>query len=119
MTPAINLLLVSLTPVVNSSHRFSVFDSVVDNGDKFIAGDINTSDKFTAGDNNKDAMGVGTAKDRRKLKGPNRRYLRPSKSYTASNGVIGTAMRSSIHRDPTHPDQKPLRPTKLNIVVLV
>ena len=59
MTPAINLLLVSLTPVVNSFHRFSVFDSVVDNGDKFIAGDNNTSDKFTAGDKNKDAMGVG------------------------------------------------------------
>jgi len=109
MTPAINLLPVSLTPVIKSFHRFSVFDGVVDNGNKFIAGDINTSDKFTAGDNNKDAMGVGTAKDRRKLKGPNRRYLRPSKSYTASNGVIGIAMRSCIHRDPTHPDQRPLR----------
>jgi hypothetical protein len=57
MTPAINLVPVSLTPPINSFHRFSVFDSVVDNGDKFIAGDINTSDKFTAGD--KDAMGVG------------------------------------------------------------
>ncbi len=59
MTPAINLLPVSLTPAVNSFHRFSVFDSVVDNGDKFIAGDNNTCDKFTAGYNNKDAMGVG------------------------------------------------------------
>jgi hypothetical protein len=59
MTPAINLLPVSLTPAINSFHRFSVFDSVVDNGDKFIAGDNNTSDKFTAGDKNKDAMGVG------------------------------------------------------------
>ena len=54
--------------------------------------------------------GWGTAKDRRKLKGTNRRYLQPSKSDTASNGVIGTAMRSCIHRDPTHPDQRPLRP---------
>jgi hypothetical protein len=60
MTPAINLLLVSLTPAINSFHRFSVLDSVVDNGDKFIAGDNNTSDKFTAGDKNKDAMGVGS-----------------------------------------------------------
>ena len=59
MTPAINLLPVSLTPAINSFHRFSVFDSVVDNGDKFIANDNNTSDKFTAGDKNKDAMGVG------------------------------------------------------------
>jgi hypothetical protein len=37
-----------------------VFDGVVDNGDKFNAGDNNTSDKFTAGDKNKDAMGVGS-----------------------------------------------------------
>ncbi len=59
MTPAINLLPELLTPVINSFHRFSVFDGVVDNGDKFIAGDNNTSDKFTAGDNNKDAMGAG------------------------------------------------------------
>ncbi len=60
MTPAINLLPVSLTPAIDSFHRFSVFDVVVDNGDKFIAGDNNTSDKFTAGDKNKDAMGVGS-----------------------------------------------------------
>jgi hypothetical protein len=60
MTPAINLLLVSLTPAIDSFHRFSVFDIVVDNSDKFIAGDNNTSDKFTAGDKNKDAMGVGS-----------------------------------------------------------
>ncbi len=59
MTPVINLLLVSLTPAINSFPRFSVFDGVVDNGDKFIASYNNTSDKFTAGDNNKDAMGVG------------------------------------------------------------
>ena len=39
---------------------FSVFDIVVDNGDKFIGGDNNTSNKFTAGDKNKDAMGVGS-----------------------------------------------------------
>ena len=60
MTPAINLLPVSLTPAINSFHRFSVFDGVVDNSDKFIAGDNNTSDKFTAGDKNKDAMGVAS-----------------------------------------------------------
>jgi hypothetical protein len=59
LTLAINLLPMSLTPAINSFHRFSVFDSVVDNGDKFIAGDNNTSDKFTAGYNNKDAMWLG------------------------------------------------------------
>ncbi len=54
-----------------------------------------------------------------KLKGINRRYLRPSKSDTAAGGVIGTAMKSCIHRHPTHPDQRSLRPPKLKIAVLV
>jgi hypothetical protein len=52
--------LASMTPAINFFHRFSVFDGVVDNSDKFIAGDNNTSDKFTAGDKNKDAMGVAS-----------------------------------------------------------
>ncbi len=37
----------------------------------------------------------------------------------ATDGVIGTAMKSCIHRHPTHPDQRPPRPPKLNIVVLI
>jgi hypothetical protein len=37
--------------------------------------------------------GGGAAKDRRKLKGTNRRYLRPSMSDMAPDGVIGTAIR--------------------------
>jgi hypothetical protein len=69
MTPAINLLPVSLTPAINSFHRFSVFDGVVDNGHKFIAGDNKTSDKFTAGDKNKDAMGVGSFQGWEKVEG--------------------------------------------------
>jgi hypothetical protein len=54
MTPAINLLLVSLTTAINSFHRFSVFDIVVDNGDKFIAGDNNTSYKRGKGEKARD-----------------------------------------------------------------
>ncbi len=61
----------------------------------------------------------GAAKDRRKLKGINRRYLRPPKSATAADDVIGTAMKSCIHTHPTHLDQRPLRPPKLNYAVLV
>ncbi len=38
---------------------------------------------------------------------------------TAADGVIGTAMKSCIHRHPTHLDQKPLRPPKRNNAVLV
>ena len=61
----------------------------------------------------------GAAKKRRKLKGINRRFLRPPKSATAADGVIGTAMKSCIQKHPTHLDQRPLRPPKLNNAVLV
>ncbi len=61
----------------------------------------------------------GAAKDRRKLKGINRLYLRPPKSATAADDVIGTAMKSCIHTHPTNLDQRPLRPPKLNNAVLV
>ncbi len=61
----------------------------------------------------------GAAKDRRKLKGINRRYLRMPKSATAANGVIGTAMKSCIHKHPSPLDQRPLRRLKLNNAVLV
>jgi hypothetical protein len=52
----------------------------------------------------------GAAKDRKKVKGINRRYPRPPKSATAADGVIGTAMKSCIHKHPTHLDQRPLWP---------
>ncbi len=41
------------------------------------------------------------------------------KSVTAADDVIGTAMKSCIHTHPTHLDQRPLRPPKLNNAVLV
>jgi hypothetical protein len=34
-------------------------------------------------------------------------------SDTATDGIIGTAMKSCIHKHPTHLDQRPLRPPKL------
>jgi hypothetical protein len=40
----------------------------------------------------------------------NQRYLRPPMSDTAADGLIETAMKIRIYRDPTHPDQRPLRP---------
>ncbi len=49
----------------------------------------------------------GAAKDRRKLKGINRWYLRPPKPYTAANGVTGIAMESCIQRHSIHPDPDP------------
>ena len=62
---------VSLTPVINLCHGFSVIAGVVDTGEQFIAGDNGTGDNFIAGDNdtcdkfiavdkNKDAMEVGS-----------------------------------------------------------
>ncbi len=53
-----------------------------------------------------------------KLKGINRRYLRPPKSATAADGVIGTAIKSCIHKHPTHLDQRPLRLPKQNNAIL-
>jgi hypothetical protein len=63
MTPGINCLAVSMTPLKNLSpvstalainlcHRFSVIGGVVDTGDKFITGDNDTGDKFISGINN-------------------------------------------------------------------
>ncbi len=100
---------------------------VVDTGDKFI---VDTGDQLSAVTTTpainlspvtrtRTPCRWGAAKDRRKLKGKNRRYLRPPKSATAANGVIGTAMKSCIHTHPTHLDQRPLRPPKLNNGVLV
>jgi hypothetical protein len=45
-------------------------------------------------------------------------HRRPPKSATAANIVIGTAMKSCFHKHPTHLDQRPLRPSKLNNAVL-
>jgi hypothetical protein len=140
-TPAKNLLPVSLTAAINLCHGFSVIASVVDTGEQFIAGDNDTGNNFIAGDNNigeqlspvtttpainllsvtrtRTPLRWGAAKDRRKLKGINRQYLRPPKSATAADGVIGTAMKSCILKYPTHLDQRPLRAPKLNNAVLV
>ena len=93
MTPVNNLLPVSLTPAI------TFFPGVVDTGEQFIAGDNDSGDKFIAGDSDtgeqlsqvtmtpainllpvtrtRTPWRRGAAKDRRKLKGINRRYLRP------------------------------------------
>ncbi len=95
---------------------------VVDTGDKFID---DTGDQLSAVTTTpaislspvtrtRTPWRWGAAKDRRKLKGINRRYLRPPKSAMAADDVIGTAMKSCIHTHPTHLDQRPLRPPKLN-----
>ncbi len=90
--------------------------SVVDTGDKFI---VDIGDQLSAVTRRRMPWRWGAAKDRRKLKWINRRYLRPPKSATAANDVIGTARKSCIHTHPTHLDQRPLRPPKLNNAVLV
>jgi hypothetical protein len=147
MTPAKNLLPVSLTPAFNLCHRFSVIAGGVDTGEQFITGDNDvaggndTGDKFVTGDNDtgeqltpvittpainllpvtrtRTPWRWGAAKDRRKLQGINRQNLRPPKSTMAADSVIGTAMKSCIQKHPTHLDQRPLRPPKLNNAVLV
>jgi hypothetical protein len=104
-----------------------VIAGVVDTGDKFI---VDTGDQLSAVTTTpainlspvtrtRTPWRWGAAKDRRKLTGINQRYLRPPKSATAADDVIGTAMKSCIHTHPTHLDQRPLRPPKLNNAVLV
>ncbi len=129
------------TPAINFCHGFSVIPGVVDTSEQFITGDNDTGNNFVAGDNDtgeqlspvtttpainllpvtrtRTPWRWGAAKDRRKLKGINWRYLRLPKSATAADGVIGTAMKSCIQKHPTHFDQRPLRPPKLNNAVLV
>ena len=109
-----------------------LFSGVNDTGEKFIAGVVDTGDKFivytgdqlsavttTPAINLSPVTRTRTPWRWRKLKGINRRYLRPPKSATAADDVIGTAMKSCIHTHPTHLDQRPLRPPKLNNAVLV
>jgi hypothetical protein len=40
-----DLSTVSLTPAINLCHRFSLIGSVVDTGDKFITGVVDTAEK--------------------------------------------------------------------------
>ena len=115
-TPAKNLSPVSLTPAISPCHGFSVIAGVVDTGDKFI---VDTGDQLSPVTRTRTPWRWEAAKERRKLKGINRRYLRPPKSATAAGDVIRTAMKSCIHTHPTHLDQRPLRPPKLNNAVLV
>ncbi len=99
---------VSTTPAISPCHGFSVITGVVDTGDKII---VDTGDQLLAVTTTpainlspvtrtRTPWRWGAAKDRRKLKGINRRYLRPPKSAMAADDVIGTAMKSCIH---THP----------------
>ncbi len=104
---------------------------VIDTGNKFITGidgdndtgeqllTVSLSPAINLLTRTRTPWRWGAAKDRKKLKGINRRYLRLTKSAMAADGVIGTAMKSCIHKHPTHVDQSPLRPPKLNNAVLV
>ncbi len=126
-TPAKNLSPVSFTPAISLCHGFSVIAGVVDTGEKLI---VDTGDQLSAVTmtpeinlspvtRTRTPWRWGAAKDRRKLKGINWRYLQPPKSATAPDDVIGIAMKSCIHTHLTQLDQRPLRPPKLNNAVLV
>jgi hypothetical protein len=141
LTPAINLChgFSVIAGVVDTGEQFITGDN--DTGNNFVAGDNDTGDNFVASDNDAGEQSSlvtttpvinllpvtrtrtpwrwGAAKERRKLKEINRRYLWPPKSVTAAEGVIGTAMKSCIQKHPTHLDQRPWRPPKLNNAVLV
>ncbi len=111
-------------------HGFSVIAGVVDTGEQFIAGDNDTGEQLSPVTTTpvinllpvtrtRTPWRRRAGKDKRKLKGINRRYLRSPKSATAADGVIGTAMKSCIQKHPTHLCQRPLRPPKLHNAILV
>jgi hypothetical protein len=120
---------VSTTLAINPCQGFLVISGVVDTGHKFTTHVNDTGEQLSPVTTTlainlllvtrtRKPWRWGAAKDRRKLKGTNRRYLRLSKSDTAADGVIGTAIKSCIHGHPTHPDKRPLRPPKLNVPFL-
>jgi hypothetical protein len=112
LTPAINLChgFSVIAGVVDTGEQFITGDN--DTGNNFVAGDNDTDDNFVAGDNDtgeqlslvtmtpainllpdtrtRTSLRWGAAKERRKLKGINRRFLWPPKSAKAADGVIGT-----------------------------
>ncbi len=128
-----------ISGVIDTGEQFITGDN--DTGNNFVACDIDTGDNFVTSDNDTgeqlspvtttpaiNSLPVtrtrmpwrwGAAKDRRKLKGIKKQYLRPPKSATAADGVIGTAMKSCIQKHPTHLDQRPQSLPKLNNAVLV
>ncbi len=112
-----NLSPVLFTPANNLCHRFSVIAGVVDLYNNLSPVTTTPAITLLPVTRTRTPWRWGAAKNRRKLKGINRRYLRPPKSATAADG--GTAMKSCIWKHPTHLDQKPLRPPKLNNADLV
>ena len=116
--------------VVDTGEQFITGDN--DTGNNFVAGDNDTGDNFVAGDNDtgeqlspvtttpainllpvtrtRTPLRWGAAKERRKLKGINRRFLRPPMSATAADIVTGTATKRG--KGPSHA-LRPLRPPKL------
>jgi hypothetical protein len=77
----------SLIPVINLS-------PVLTTPVKIIAGDNDTGAQLLPMTRTMTPSRWGDAKDRRKLKGTNGRYLWPLKWDTAADGVIGIAMKS-------------------------
>jgi hypothetical protein len=128
---------VSTTPAINSCQGFSVIAGVVDTSDKFLIGEqlspvtttpaINLSPVTTTPALNlllvtrtRTSWRRGAAKDRRKVEGDN---LVISPATEVRHGRRWCHWKrhekSYIHRHPTHPDQRPLMPPKLKIIVLV
>ncbi len=110
-TLAKTLFSMSLTPAINLCPGFSVITGVLDSS--------GTGDNFSPVIRRRTPWRLRDARDRIKLKGTNRPYLQLSMLDMALDGVIGTAMKSCIHKNPTHLDQRPMRLVKLNYVVLV
>ena len=104
-SPARNLSPVTIFSKIRGDiHELMFITGVNDTGEKLFSGVNDTGEIYR---NLSPVTRTRTPWRWRKLKGINRRYLRPPKSATAADGIIGTAMKSCIHKHPTHLDQRP------------
>ncbi len=99
LTPVNSFSAVSLTPVMNF-RLFGYFWPVLTTLGKNVMAGVNDPPTNCIDDRGLFFLQIGT----------NRWYLRPPKWDTAANSVIGTAMKSWIHRHPAHLGKWPLRP---------
>jgi hypothetical protein len=114
LTPLNNFLEVSLTPVINlgflfisdryQRHRGTILSALLLKPmNSFSAVSLTPVNVIEGVNDTPDKLFAGVRQSR----------ARPPESDSAADGVTGTAMKSCIHRHPTHLDQRPLRPPKI------
>ncbi len=109
LTRVNNFSAVSLTPAINVQTFWLFLTGINDTGEQFFAGVIDScDDRGLFFLKNCEPLGKNNDAAARR-----QQYLRPTGLDGAADDVIGTTMKRRIHRHPTQPDQRPLRPPRL------